>query len=304
MRYVSPNFKQDETNHYFWSQPPFCSNKLKSTKYTWLTFLPITLMKQLKNVILSFYLITGTLQTFPQFTVNPPELTFWPWAFIVMANLSQEFSTDWIRSRSDAKANRQKVTRLTGADTMHSIASQDVRVGDVIKLGPDQEVPADCLVLEIQANKCYASIQSLDGEIGFKIKSAPEIPELMAKVWKGQVVVDCMEPEPSLFVINGVIKASSNKPLKIKVSNFLHRSSLISHKVIALVLYTGKDTKLALNQGRYNTKLSKFSVLLNQLSFFAFLALAFLIFGSYFMSLSWNKSNINDHYYIFPDAED
>ena len=52
----------------------------------------------------------------------------------------------------------------------------------------------------------------------------------------------------------------------LELKNFIPRGSVLknSENVYAVVLYTGIDTKLVQNQGKYKFKISKLSVVLNR----------------------------------------
>jgi magnesium-transporting ATPase (P-type) len=71
-----------------------------------------------------------------------------------------------------------------------------------------------------------------------------------------------------------------------------------------MVVYTGTDTKLALNQGKYKSKISDIS---QQTNIFLALNIIVMLLMAASMSvignISWNKNHGNDHYYIFDEKE-
>ena len=70
-----------------------------------------------------------------------------------------------------------------------------------------------------------------------------------------------------------------------------------------LVLYTGNDTKLILNQGKYRFKQSHVDQIINKVLFFNIvLMLSFGVVLSYFNFL-FTSAHINDYTYIFEGAE-
>ena len=81
----------------------FPDNKISSTKYSILSFLPLTLMQQLKNIINVFYLVNGTLQTIPQFSTNNPLVSFIPTVWVMLLGIIFELVADLKRYRTDKK---------------------------------------------------------------------------------------------------------------------------------------------------------------------------------------------------------
>ena len=84
--------------------------------------------------------------------------------------------TDYRRYKNDNKINAQRVKRinLPSLDVEETTA-EHIKVGDVLKLDNDEQVPADCMVLSTgDANgQCYISTSQLDGERNLKPKLAP-----------------------------------------------------------------------------------------------------------------------------------
>ena len=54
--------------------------------------------------------------------------------------------------------------------------SKDVRVGDILLIGSDEEFPADMVMMASSAPdaSCYVQTSSLDGEKNLKTKRAPK----------------------------------------------------------------------------------------------------------------------------------
>jgi magnesium-transporting ATPase (P-type) len=71
-----------------------------------------------------------------------------------------------------------------------------------------------------------------------------------------------------------------------------------------MVVYTGTDTKLALNQGKYMNKISNISQQTN--IFLAINIVVMLLMAAslaFIGNITWNKKYGNDHYYIFDEIE-
>lgn len=91
----------------------YASNRLSSTKYSVLTWFPLSLMNQLKNLINLFYLLNGVLQAIPRFSTNSPLSSFIPVTWIMLCSMLFELAADLRRHGEDQKANQFRVERAT-----------------------------------------------------------------------------------------------------------------------------------------------------------------------------------------------
>ena len=86
---------------------------------------------------------------------------------------------------------------------------------------------------------------------------------------KIKLSVNCIVPQKELYYFEGRLKAVLPDDPEFKqnldLNQFLHRGSFIENSghVIAMVVYTGTDTKLILNLGQYIFKMSSFEKILN-----------------------------------------
>jgi len=90
---------------------------------------------------------------------------------------------------------------------------------------------------------------------------------------------------------------------ELELRNFIPRGSILknSGEVYAMILYTGPDTKLVLNQGKYKFKNSHLAKKVNKFMMINMLfMLIFDILMSQIMNRTWNSSHSN-HNYIFPE---
>ena len=74
--------------------------------------------------------------------------------------------------------------------------------------------------------------------------------------------------------------------------------------VYALVIYTGKETKLVLNEGKYSFKISDLARKMNWFFGINIITIIILItFMSQVGNRLWMKTNADEHYYLFPTNE-
>ena len=85
----------------------FPNNRVKTTKYTILDFLPRTIFDQMKNVIHAFFIFNGFLQTIPSISTNSPLASLVPVAWTMSMGIIFEMIADIRRWKQDNKTNRQ-----------------------------------------------------------------------------------------------------------------------------------------------------------------------------------------------------
>ena len=82
---------------------------MSTTRYSWYSFLPISLLIQFAKVSNTFYLIGAILQSIPAISTNDPLATIIPLAYVVAVGVLKEFLADFKRYRSDKKTNQHLV---------------------------------------------------------------------------------------------------------------------------------------------------------------------------------------------------
>eukprot|EP00347_Sterkiella_histriomuscorum_P003081 403365663 len=179
VRKVIPNI--NNSGHLYLKQKrQFPKNKVSSTKYNLLTFLPVSLFIQFLRVTNVFYLINAILQSIPDISTNSPLSTIIPLAFVVILGMIRELIADVKRWNQDRKTNNRlyaKVQEQNDCISTILIKSQDLRVGDIIYLQDDQQVPADCLLLATNQTKFQGnqSVHSEDVPSHMKTDNSPRV---------------------------------------------------------------------------------------------------------------------------------
>jgi phospholipid-translocating ATPase len=116
-----------------------------------------------------------------------------------------------------------------------------------------------------------------------------------------------MNPTKDIYQFVGILKnESESKSNELDLKQFIPRGCILknSTKTYAMVIYTGTDTKLALNQGKYISKISNISWQLN--IYFAINIAVMLVMAAmmaFVGNVTWNKNTGVKHYYIFDEAE-
>jgi magnesium-transporting ATPase (P-type) len=149
---------------------------------------------------------------------------------------------------------------------------KDVRVGDIVKILRNRPVPADCVFLSSFSSdldtpdSCYVQTAQLDGETNLKLRQA--IPATVERIrsdadcasFRG--CVRCEPPSSAFEKFVGQISMTpprpgssagsvgSDLPLPLEAAQTLLRGSIIRNVdyVYALVVYTGRETKVRVRQ--------------------------------------------------------
>ncbi|CAI5759985.1 unnamed protein product [Candida verbasci] len=174
---------------------------------------------------------------------------------------------------------------------------KDVKVGDVLRIYNNDEVPADLIILSTSDddNCCYVETKNLDGETNLKVKQALKYSSVDNKITKADELIDrsfqidSEGPHANLYSYQGNLRyRDSQEP--ITINNLLLRGCTLRNTkwVIGIVAFTGDDTKIMLNAGVTPTKQSRMSrelnyyVLLNFILLFVICFISGLVNGIYY----------------------
>jgi len=283
--------------------PRSVSNAISTTKYTLLTWLPVSLGEQFKRVANVYFLVISILMLIGQYapeifqTPLDPYSTIVTFIFVLGVTCLKEGNEDLKRAKNDTYANEKPVIVITFDETGAAVETEkhtkDIRGGDIIKLqGPTMQVPVDMLLCITSnyddGNQCYIETANIDGETNLKLKNAPaDLQELCQgaghkhehhltrELFAGTIE---FEP-PNKFIYNFVgafhNKASGNvNGIPLGPDNVLLRSSLFSNTEwgYGIALYTGQETKIQMNNRRADAKMSGIEKLANKAIMLVFFA--------------------------------
>lgn len=194
----------------------------------------------------------------------------------------KEASDDLGRWRSDREANNRQVRVLRGGEEV-STASWDVRVGDILKLHGDDEVPCDCVLLASSApnGDCFIQTTNLDGESNLKgrfsrpITKSIKTPAAAAAFTGG---VTCQPPDDNLGEFEGVLYEKKTdvgqreKGVGLDASNLLLQATHVRNTdwALALVVYVGNATKFGKNKKPPAPKFTRTDDAINEIVIYIF----------------------------------
>jgi phospholipid-transporting ATPase len=282
----------------------FPDNTIKTTKYTWYTFLPLNLWEQLQkfgNVYFLFVsmlmylgerttLFVGTIKAFS---------TLGTLVMMMAVTAVTAALDDKKRGQADKHTNEQKATTVTqgvGSRQTGEKQWQDVRVGDVLLVEQDQEFPADMVPLYCTGDQgtCYVSTANLDGETNLKLKEAApssytalggrpglEQPSVLSKLPELKFNVEAEPPNKSIHEFKGTLsigppESSKTEPLGGK--HLLLRGTVLRNTkwCVGIVIYTGTQTRMVMNTRKAPSKQSTLEQVTNTVMFVVLGAQAFL----------------------------
>lgn len=143
--------------------------------------------------------------------------------------------------------------------------SEDVRVGDFVKILDNESFPADILICATSEddNVAFVETKNLDGEANLKSRHAVQaLTELRnAKECANPdnaFHIRCDRPEVDMYRLNATVSINGDE-YPVDSTMTLLRGTVLKNTgwVIGIVLFTGLDTKIVLNSGGTPSKRSR-----------------------------------------------
>ena len=315
-----------ENNDYNIKQPEkFCTNHIRTSQYTLLSFFPLVLLYQFKLLLNWYFLITTVLSCIPIINNSSPVANLLPFIAVLIINLVREGVEDIRKYCNDVEANKTNVIIFKG-EKFKCDCCENIKVGNIIRIIKDELVPADVLIIKISLENefCYVQTSSLDGEDSLKkreamkifkskeIKKANDIFSLFSPK-NENFYIEVNKPTKNINEINGAI-FTKNKKYNFTFKNTLLRGVRLKKAdyVYGVVLYSGKDTKIMKNINNYSLKTSNIDRGLNNVVLFVFMiyliiCLLFLIFGSIFRMKNlpdYDKNELKGEYIFYYRKEE
>ncbi|XP_025067858.1 probable phospholipid-transporting ATPase IM, partial [Alligator sinensis] len=254
----------------------YADNRIKTSKYNILTFLPINLFEQFQRVANAYFLFLLILQLIPEISSLSWFTTIVPLALVLTITAVKDATDDCFRHKTDNQVNnRQSEVLIDGK--LQNEKWMNVRAGDIIKLQNNQFVAADLLLLSGSEphGLSYIETAELDGETNLKVRQAlPVTSELGADIrrlaeFDGEVV--CETPNNKLDKFIGVLLWKDNK-YSLNNEQMLLRGCVLRNTdwCFGMVIFAGPDTKLMQNSGRTKFKRTSIDRLMNTLVLWIF----------------------------------
>ena len=155
------------------------TNKVRTTKYTWLSWAPLSLLMQFRRAANIYFLIISILTLMP-FSPKTPASMIGTFTFVLFVTMLKEALENYFRYKSDKEANN-RVCMAYNYNQKKFVETKwkDIRVGDLIIVDKEGKFPVDMLLM-VTPNPdglVFVDTSNLDGETNLKDKSCP-IPKL------------------------------------------------------------------------------------------------------------------------------
>ncbi|XP_067898450.1 phospholipid-transporting ATPase IF [Heterodontus francisci] len=276
--YVSNHFP-----HYgHFVRQKFPDNRMISSKYTIWNFIPKNLFEQFRRIANFYFLVIFLVQLMID-TPTSPYTSGLPLFFVITVTAIKQGYEDWLRHKADNEVNNTPVYVIRSGCLVQT-RSQNIRVGDIVRIEKDQTFPTDLVLLSTDRKDgtCYVTTASLDGETNLKThRAVPEIAKLqtVTQLETLRAVITCHQPEPDLYRFVGQITIRG-KPTDVLrplgPENLLLRGASLknTNEVFGVAVYTGMDAKIALN---YKSKSQKRSSVEKSMNTFLIVFLGILV---------------------------
>ncbi|XP_061165426.1 phospholipid-transporting ATPase VD-like isoform X2 [Saccostrea echinata] len=305
-----PGFRTVVPNHVVGDIPPkhkshpnrdYRSNRIKTTKYSVLTFLPKNLFEQFHRFANLYFILVVALNWVPQVQAFGKEIAMIPVIFVLAVTAVKDAFEDFRRYKSDRKINHHACRRYSSSDKRYVKSEwMEIHAGDFVHLACDEIIPADILLLHSSdpLGICHLETSNLDGETNLKQRQIVHGLKYERKkfaVEKFKYNVECELPNAEIYKFNGFIKLESGEKVSLNKDNLLLRGCTIKNTdfVEGIVLYAGHETKAMLNNRNPRYKRSKLERRINRDVIYCVILLLFLCLFCAIASGIW-LSNFED----------
>eukprot|EP00457_Paulinella_chromatophora_P000622 gb/GEZN01000622.1/.p1 GENE.gb/GEZN01000622.1/~~gb/GEZN01000622.1/.p1 ORF type:complete len:1263 (+),score=239.97 gb/GEZN01000622.1/:42-3791(+) len=248
-------------------------NSITTSKYTLYNFLPLNLWAQVRRPSNTYFLFVGALQMWPAVSISQGVPTILaPLIFVLLASAFKDALEDYARHQADRRENEREYWKvnpeLPREAPFERILSEQLKVGDIVKVRDGEYFPADLMLLHSgDGSHCYLETANLDGETNLKLRSVPDKLRNQFHVTELTFELQCDPPSGKLDVWGGLLKYNDGEAL-LNLDNFIHRGSKLRNSgyVYGLVVYTGEQTKIRMNssEDRRQIKRSRLEKYTNQ----------------------------------------
>uniref|UniRef100_K7GGJ0 Phospholipid-transporting ATPase n=1 Tax=Pelodiscus sinensis TaxID=13735 RepID=K7GGJ0_PELSI len=258
-------------------------NRIVSSKYTFWNFVPKNLFEQFRRIANFYFLIIFLVQLIID-TPTSPVTSGLPLFFVITVTAIKQGYEDWLRHKADNAMNQCPVHFIQHGKLVRK-QSRKLRVGDIVMVKEDETFPCDLIFLASSRGDgtCFVTTASLDGESSHKTYCAVQDTKAFHNeqdIDALHATIECEQPQPDLYKFVGRINVyhDSNEPIvrPLGSENLLLRGATLKNteRIFGVAIYTGMETKMALN---YQSKSQKRSAVEKSMNVFLIVYLCILI---------------------------
>jgi phospholipid-translocating P-type ATPase (flippase) len=298
----------DGTSRVIWANCPelnrgFTDNRVKTTKYNLVTFLPFSLFLQFRRVSNIYFLITAILQSIPQISPLQPFTAIAPLVFVLAVSMIREAIEEYLRYKSDREINNSP-TLVYRKGSFQEVCFMNISVGDLVMVKKNEVFPCDIVMLSNSSDNftAYIETSSLDGEKALKPRQAfIHTAPLLSSTSHNRVLslLKCEHPNSRLYNYSGTYDfCGTTYPLDkahlLLAGAFLRNTEW----AIGIAVYTGSDTKLRQNMMKRKYKESQIDRMTNKYIGIVIVLQFCLCMACAIASGYWVSDHMREHSYI------
>ncbi|KAJ2942708.1 hypothetical protein O0L34_g2178 [Tuta absoluta] len=241
-------------------------NKIKTSKYTFLMFVPKNLAEQFRRVANFYFLLVTVIAVVIDSPVSP-YTSIAPLSFMVLVTAMKQGYEDWLRHKNDNKVNNQ-IVEIVYKGVVKEVKNSTIAPGTLVRVKRGVAVPADLVLLcsAGEQGKCFVTTANLDGETNLKtLRVPPPLVGYSPDILPQGMKIEVPHPEADLYTFYGRIEIPGHSSLAVTTDNLMLRGSRVKNTewAIGCAVYTGEETKLALNSKYSGNKFSSCELAIN-----------------------------------------
>eukprot|EP01054_Gregarina_sp_Poly1_P004166 Gregarina_sp_Poly_1__4165@NODE_227_length_11180_cov_37_243049_g201_i0_p1_GENE_NODE_227_length_11180_cov_37_243049_g201_i0NODE_227_length_11180_cov_37_243049_g201_i0_p1_ORF_typecomplete_len1973_score253_62E1E2_ATPase/PF00122_20/7_8e21E1E2_ATPase/PF00122_20/26Hydrolase/PF00702_26/3_4Hydrolase/PF00702_26/4_2e19PhoLip_ATPase_C/PF16212_5/5_8e03PhoLip_ATPase_C/PF16212_5/2_6e13Cation_ATPase/PF13246_6/1_1e07Hydrolase_3/PF08282_12/5_5e03Hydrolase_3/PF08282_12/7_2e05S6PP/PF05116_13/5_5e03S6PP/PF05116_13/5 len=286
----------------------FPHNALVNHQYRWYTAPVRSLWRQLFRLPYTLLLLVTILESSKRandvsYRVSSLYMRTLPILIAMLISATLDMVEDYRRYRMASVLNRRLFVVVDGRNPhFHSVQSQDLRVGQIVRLHNNEEIPADCLLLCSSNSdaRAFVSQELITGNENLVKKTAVketrfEISASAIANISGQVL--CNQASVDLEQFYGALRLQAHpRGAALDNRSFICQGSILRRTewIYCLILFTGPDTKLARARNQINPLTKHQKVSFENTISKVTISIAFLVLSLAFASAVLGRKQKNE----------
>jgi len=283
-------------------------NVVRNQKYRAVTFVFEVLYEQFRFFFNLYFLMVALSQFIPELQVGFLFTYIAPLVFVLSVTLAKEGSDDYQRFVRDKESNSQLYERFTAGGRLESVPSADIRVGDVVVMPAGARVPADMVLLRTtdKSGAVFIRTDQLDGETDWKLRTTVAVTQGLTTdedLSRVRATVYADKPNKEIdqflgtFTLHALVDHSGSPSHRnandfivvepgssgtdaegvgrvepLNIDNTLWANTVVcGGGAVGLVVYTGTETRVAMNCDPPKSKVGLVDLEINRLAKLLFL---------------------------------
>ena len=269
----------------------YANNSIQTGKYSALPLSPHfavwkNLFEQFHRYANCYFLVVATLQLIPGLSPTGKFTTIIPLSMVLFVTFLKDAYEDYKRHVRDREVNRQSCSVFRNGAWVTTMW-KELEVGEFVRIHKDVskgEFPCDIILLwsSEEQGLCHIETSNLDGETNLKLRKSHT--EAATSTQSGfnldspqsyEGTIECQAPNKELYKFEGKLSrgSGSNDVSAIDVVSLLLRGAKLggsTKEVAGVIVYTGKQSKLMMNQQDARHKKSSLETMTNKQIIFIF----------------------------------